>query len=171
MELLTDALAAAAGLRRYEIANLARPGHESRHNLLYWRRRPHLAIGPGAHAFDGARTRSWNAAPLDAYLAALHQGHLPPGGRDVIDEATAIAETAILGLRLSEGIEASLAELPAIAPALDWARGLGLAEAVAGRTRLTTTGRLLADQVFERLVPGPPIRPRARMPASDAASA
>ena len=50
MELLTDELAAAAGIERYEIANLARPGHESRHNRLYWRRRPYLALGPGAHA-------------------------------------------------------------------------------------------------------------------------
>ena len=48
MELLTDKLATAAGLQRYEIANLARPGHRSRHNLLYWRRRPFLALGPGA---------------------------------------------------------------------------------------------------------------------------
>ena len=76
-ELITDELAEPAGLRRYEIANLARPGHQSRHNLLYWRRRPYLALGPGAHASDGARTRTWNAARLDGYVAALEQGELP----------------------------------------------------------------------------------------------
>ena len=43
-----------AGYRGYEISNWARPGHESRHNLAYWRRLPHEALGPGAHAFDGA---------------------------------------------------------------------------------------------------------------------
>ena len=85
MELLTDELAEAAGLHRYEIANLARPGFESRHNLLYWRRRPYLAIGPGAHASDGARRRTWNAARLDGYLAALADGRLPPGGSDEVD--------------------------------------------------------------------------------------
>jgi oxygen-independent coproporphyrinogen-3 oxidase len=153
MERLTDGLAAAAGLRRYEIANLARPGHESRHNLLYWRRRPHLGIGPGAHTFDGERTRSWNAARLGAYLAALETGRLPPGGRDVVDEATALTESAILGLRLSEGLDARLAAHPAIAPGLAWARGLGLVEESFGRTRLTEDGRLLANEVFERLLP------------------
>jgi len=153
MELLTDAVAVAAGLRRYEIANLARPGHESRHNLLYWRRRPHLALGPGAHGFDGRSRRWWNGASLTAYLAALASGHLPPGGREEVDAGTAEAETAILGLRLSDGIPAVLAARPAVAPALAWARSSGLAEDVAGRTRLTQAGRLLADEVFVRLLP------------------
>ena len=53
------------GWRGYEISNWARPGHESRHNLAYWRRQPYEAVGPGAHAFDGA-VRRWNAARLDA---------------------------------------------------------------------------------------------------------
>ncbi len=61
---------AGAGWRGYEISNWARPGHESRHNAMYWGRRPFEAVGPGAHAFDGA-TRRWNAARLDGYLAAL----------------------------------------------------------------------------------------------------
>jgi oxygen-independent coproporphyrinogen-3 oxidase len=161
MELLTDELAASAGLRRYEIANLARPGFEARHNLLYWRRRPVLAIGPGAHAFDGDRRRRWNAAPLEPYLAALAAGRLPPGGEDVLDEDTVLAETAILGLRLSEGIDAALADHPHVAPALEWAREVGLAENVDGRCRLTSDGRLLANEVFARLLPDPPRPTRA----------
>ncbi len=61
---------AAAGWRGYEISNWARPGHESRHNLVYWERRSYEALGPGAHAFDGL-TRRWNAARFEGYLAAL----------------------------------------------------------------------------------------------------
>ena len=68
----------AAGFRGYEISNWARPGHESRHNLVYWRREPYEAVGPGAHAFDGS-VRRWNAARLDGYLAAL----APAGGASV----------------------------------------------------------------------------------------
>ncbi len=153
MELLTDELAAAAGLHRYEVANLARPGHESRHNRLYWERRPYLALGPGAHASDGGLRRWWNGARLDRYIAALDRGELPPGGMEVVDEATALAERAILGLRLSEGIDAALASHPALAPALAWAHSSGLAEDVAGRVRLTQQGRLLANEVFARLLP------------------
>jgi oxygen-independent coproporphyrinogen-3 oxidase len=162
MESLTDELASAAGLLRYEIANLARPGFESRHNLLYWQRRPYLAIGPGAHAFDGARQRRWNAASLAGYIAALSAGKLPPGGMDALDAATALSETAILGLRLTSGIEATLAARAELAPGLDWARTAGLIEDVDGRCRLTAEGRLLANEVFIRLLPE---RPPAGAPA------
>ena len=58
---------AEAGYHGYELSNWARPGHESRHNRLYWERRPVEAVGPGAHAFDGA-VRRWNAARLDGYV-------------------------------------------------------------------------------------------------------
>lgn len=153
MELLTDELAEAAGLRRYEVANLARPGSESRHNLLYWRRRPYLALGPGAHASDGALRRTWNAARLDRYVAALEHGRLPPGGAENVDEAIARAEAAILGLRLREGIEAELAAWPAFEAALSWAHENGLTETVEGRVRLTRRGRLLANELFARLLP------------------
>ncbi len=90
-----------AGLRGYELSNWATPGHESRHNLGYWERRPIEAVGPGAHAFDG-RVRRWNAARLDLYLAALQPSDggpptLPPGGEEPIDAVTAAAETVILG--------------------------------------------------------------------------
>jgi coproporphyrinogen III oxidase-like Fe-S oxidoreductase len=156
MELLADELTAAAGLRRYEVANLARPGQESRHNLLYWRRRPYLALGPGAHASDGALQRTWNAARLDRYIEALAAGRLPPGGAEDVDLATVLSERAILGLRLTEGIDADLAAEPALVPGLDWARSTGLAEDVAGRTRLTQEGRLLANEIFGRLLPDEP---------------
>ncbi len=153
MELLTDELAAAGGLRRYEVANLARPGWESRHNLLYWHRRPYLALGPGAHASDGQLRRWWNAARLDTYIGALEAGQLPPGGSEQLDATTALAERAILGLRLLEGIDGTLAREASLGPGLQWARSEGLAEDVAGRTRLTQSGRLLANEVFVRLLP------------------
>jgi oxygen-independent coproporphyrinogen-3 oxidase len=153
MELLADELAGAAGLRRYEVANLARPGSESRHNLLYWRRRPYLALGPGAHASDGALRRTWNAARLDRYLASLEHGELPPGGAEDVDETTARAESAILGLRLHEGIEAGLAARPPFEAAFAWAREQGLTETAGSRVRLTQRGRLLANELFARLLP------------------
>ena len=67
---LADALLEANGYAWYELSNWARPGHQSRHNLAYWERRPYAAVGPGAHSFDGA-TRRWNAAPLEAWMASL----------------------------------------------------------------------------------------------------
>jgi oxygen-independent coproporphyrinogen-3 oxidase len=153
MEIVTDEMAAVAGIERYEVANLARDGHQSRHNLLYWRRRPYLALGPGAHASDGALRREWNAARLDRYLSALADGRLPPGGSETIDPATALAERAILGLRLSRGLDAATASAPGVADTLGWAVAEGLAEETGGYTRLTQRGRLLANEVFGRLLP------------------
>ena len=46
---LTDAMTSAAGLPAYEISNHARRGHESRHNLTYWRYGDYAGVGPGAH--------------------------------------------------------------------------------------------------------------------------
>ena len=148
---------AAAGFDGYEISNWARPGHQSRHNLAYWMRRPHEAIGPGAHAFDG-RVRRWNAARLDRYIGALKPGvgsmpDLPPGGDDPIDESTARAEAVILGLRLSLGIPASLGERPPLAEHLAWALDAGiLVRTPASRLILTTRGRLVSNALFNRLV-------------------
>ena len=148
---------AAAGFDGYEISNWARPGHQSRHNLAYWTRRPHEAVGPGAHAFDG-QTRRWNAARLDRYVSALTPGdgsapQLPPGGEDPIDEAAAQAEAVILGLRLSLGIPASAAERPPLAEHVSWALDAGILERTpASRLILTTRGRLVSNELFSRLV-------------------
>jgi oxygen-independent coproporphyrinogen-3 oxidase len=157
---------AAAGYRGYEISNWALSGHESRHNLAYWERRPHEAVGTGAHAFDG-RERRWNAASLAPYIDALvppagsgRPSTLPPGGSEAIDAATAAAEEMVLGLRLDRGIPLAVADDPRFASALAWARAARLVEEAgpaggypgARRLRLTTRGRLLSNELFARLV-------------------
>jgi oxygen-independent coproporphyrinogen-3 oxidase len=160
MEALTDGVLGAAGIERYELSNHARPGHASRHNRGYWLRRSIAAAGPGAHAFDGAATRSWNAARLDGWLAALlpagegEAPRLPPGGATTLDDADRRSEAAILGLRLVEGIDDAALGDPLLAPGLAWARDRGLLEpAPGGRLRLTARGRLLSNEVFARLLP------------------
>jgi oxygen-independent coproporphyrinogen-3 oxidase len=146
---------AGAGFRGYEISNWARLGHESRHNLAYWQRRPHEAVGPGAHAFDGA-TRRWNAARLDGYVAALTGGsapHLPPGGEESIDGPSAVAESLILGLRLDTGVPLDTAHEPPLADSFGWAMDAELLDVTAeDRIVLTTRGRLLSNELFARLV-------------------
>jgi oxygen-independent coproporphyrinogen-3 oxidase len=147
---------AAAGFRGYEISNWARVGHESRHNLVYWRRDAHEAVGPGAHAFDGA-SRRWNAARLDGYLAALAPGggsrpSLPPGGAETVDPEAAAVEAVILGLRLDDGLPESAAGAGPLAPVAGWGLEHRLLERRNGRVRLTTKGRLLSNELFSRLL-------------------
>ena len=154
-----EAAFATAGLSWYELSNWARPGKESRHNLAYWTGEPWEAVGPGAHAFDGQRTRRWNAARLDGYMAALlpadgSEARLPPGDFETTDVQTAAAEAAILRLRTSAGLPAATASRPAFAAALTWARANDLAETFDdGAVRLTLRGRLLSNEVFVRLLP------------------
>src|SRR3954469_24397344 len=55
----TQELTEAVGLPAYEISNHARPGAESRHNLIYWRYGDYAGVGPGAHgrlSLGGGRT-------------------------------------------------------------------------------------------------------------------
>jgi len=39
------------GFYRYEVSNFAKRGHESKHNLVYWKRGPYLGVGPSAHSY------------------------------------------------------------------------------------------------------------------------
>ena len=154
---LADRRLAAAGYEWYEISNWARPGHRSRHNLAYWRRLPYEAVGPGAHAFDGA-TRRWNSARLDAYLAALAPAGaanptLPPGGFEHSLEAGLESERAVLGLRTSAGVADSALNRPALRAPLRWAMEECLLQRTTdARLVLTLRGRLLSNEVFARLI-------------------
>ena len=75
MYLATQEICDAAGLAGYEISNHARPGAESRHNLVYWRYGDYAGIGPGAHG----RLTSGGGALGDR--GAARAGGLAGGGR------------------------------------------------------------------------------------------
>jgi oxygen-independent coproporphyrinogen-3 oxidase len=145
------------GWHGYEISNWARAGHESRHNLAYWERKPYEAVGPGAHAFDSV-TRRWNAARFDGYLAALSPAdgsppRVPPGGSEIVDERTAASESVILGLRTDRGVPRSAAHAPPLADWFGWALAAELLHVTDDdRVVLTTRGRLLSNELFSRLV-------------------
>lgn len=161
-----------AGYGQYEISNWAKPGHECRHNLTYWRNLPYIGLGAGAHSsFAGHRFAE--VRPIAGYISRVrasaaedHEGAengLPAGAiisDEAIPPALAMAETAICGLRLNAGI--SRAEFAArfgrtfedvFDERLAEVRELGLVETVGDRVRLTEHGRLLGNEVFERLLP------------------
>lgn len=140
-----------AGFAWYEISNWARPGHESRHNLAYWQGGTWEAVGPGAHAFDGA-TRRWNAARLDLYMNTLAPAdgvpaRLPPRG----SAPAAPSDAVITALRTRDGLVADRVE--AIQrEAIAWAEAFDLLARVDDRVVLTVRGRLLSNELFARLV-------------------
>ena len=156
---LASELLGADGWRGYEISNWCRPGRESIHNLVYWERGPYEAVGPGAHAFDGA-TRRWSAAAMAPYLASLlppdGPASFPPGDEEQLTAETAAAERVILTLRLDRGVPESWGDVPPLAAVHPWAESSGLMERVVldgqPRLRLTQRGRLLSNELFRRLV-------------------
>ena len=98
------------GLLPYEISNYAVPGGESRHNLAYWRYGDYAGIGPGAHGrlvLGGERiaTRR-HRAPEEWATRVERDGH-GTTHEDPIDAETAAREALLMGLRLTEGINAA----------------------------------------------------------------
>lgn len=61
---------AAAGYLRYEISNWSLPGRACRHNLTYWRNRPYLGFGAGAHGCAGGYRLS-NVLRIQTYIERL----------------------------------------------------------------------------------------------------
>ncbi|MBB5021899.1 oxygen-independent coproporphyrinogen-3 oxidase [Desulfurispira natronophila] len=129
----------------YEISNFCRPGKASRHNSLYWRGQPYLALGSGAAGFSG-KVRYRVPADSQAYMAA--QGCVALAIDEFIDEREALREQILLGLRTSQGIEARL--LPP--EQLEMALNQGLLEALpAGRVGIPQHLWLNYNEVVGRL--------------------
>ena len=58
------------GYLNYEISNWAKPNHECRHNLQYWRSLPYLAFGAGAHGYASSYRYS-NVLRIKTYIERL----------------------------------------------------------------------------------------------------
>ncbi len=158
----TEARCAAAGLSAYEVSNYARPGHESRHNLAYWRYHDYAGIGPGAHGrltLEGARLATRQLRGPEAWLAAVEtEGHGTEAA-EPLDAGEAWAEALIMGLRLKEGIDradfahrmgASL-EAATDAAALGRLVAQGYLVDDGARLRASPAGRLVLDRLLVEL--------------------
>ncbi|WP_421928500.1 radical SAM family heme chaperone HemW [Neoaquamicrobium sediminum] len=105
---LTQEVTAARGLPAYEISNHARPGAESRHNLVYWRYGEYVGVGPGAHGRfleDGRRIVTFTDKMPETWLNLVEaKGHGVIGG-EVLTRSEEADEFLLMGLRLAEGID------------------------------------------------------------------
>ncbi|MHC2108269.1 radical SAM family heme chaperone HemW [Methylobacterium sp. CM6246] len=105
---VTQEVCGQAGLPSYEISNHARPGAESRHNLLYWRYGEYAGIGPGAHGrlvTPAGRIGTVTERNPEAWLARVERD-----GHGIVETETLAAadqadEFLVMGLRLTEGID------------------------------------------------------------------
>ncbi|MCS6771992.1 MAG: radical SAM family heme chaperone HemW [Kiritimatiellae bacterium] len=148
----------AAGYRHYEISNFAKPGHECRHNLLYWSGGEYIGIGPSAHShWRGVR---WgNVRDLGAYIRRLECGESPVAFREELPPDAKARETLVMSLRRLDGVSRhefrsltgyDYAEL--CADALPWLIREGLLDDSGDRLRLTEKGLFVSDSIFAELV-------------------
>jgi oxygen-independent coproporphyrinogen-3 oxidase len=109
---------ATRGLRHYEISNYARPGHEARHNLGYWRGDEYLGLGCAAVGFvltgpeQGVRYR--NDPRPDRYVRGA------PATEEIIDAQARTRERIMLGLRVTGGLDLGAAWTPERERAATW---------------------------------------------------
>src|SRR5258706_5415240 len=161
-----------AGYVQYEISNWAKPNHECRHNLQYWRGLPYLAFGAGAHGYANGYRYS-NVLRIKTYIERLVQ-HSPetfniqpfPLSPATVNQHKQtpqddMSEFMMTGFRLTrEGVsenefqvrfEKSLSDI--YGNEIEELLKLGLIESqTLGVLRLTKRGHLLGNQVFMRFV-------------------
>ena len=134
----------AHGLAWYEISNWARPGHECRHNQLYWSMGEYQAFGCAGHSHRDGR-RFWNVRTPERYIDAVEAGRSPVAAGERLDDDARRLEALQLAVRTRGGVPATAFPAGALG-------GLGdLVVADGDRVVLTTQGRLLANEVALRL--------------------
>jgi putative oxygen-independent coproporphyrinogen III oxidase len=160
----TQEVCARHGLPAYEISNHARPGGESRHNLVYWRAHEYAGIGPGAHGrlnigrldIDGARHATATEKRPEAWLTRVENKGHGLVTDDVLTREEMADEFLLMGLRLAEGIDparyAALAGRTLDPLRIAALREHGLVETTdAGRLRVSMPGFPVLDAVVADL--------------------
>lgn len=182
MMMAAEVALAAAGMPRYEVASYAQPGHEARHNLVYWTGGSYLGIGPHAASMltfeqygSVAEAEGWSLpdaeAPMevptrvrfshdvstDEYLRTPLAG---PAEAEYLTADQAAREDAMLGLRTVFGISSAQAEAAGVTEILVGLAEQGLVELTGtadGRSRWRTLERgwLLGNRVYGAVWTGP----------------
>ena len=151
------------GLLPYEVSNYSRVGSESRHNLAYWRYRDYAGIGPGAHgrvSIDGALLATRRHRAPEPWADRVERDGHGTTSEEAVCAADRAREMLLMGLRLSEGIEAERFAArtgidldDALDPAiLRQALEEGYLTHDSGRLRATDEGRKRLDALLAALV-------------------
>jgi putative oxygen-independent coproporphyrinogen III oxidase len=149
---VTHAITSRAGLQCYEVSNYAAAGHESRHNLSYWRSEAYIGIGPGAHGrvdINGERIATRTIKSPERWLELTQQN-----GNAVEEALTLTAqerheEKVLMGLRLvQEGVDAALLDAAKTTTLIEQK----LLEPHGDRIRVTPHGALLLNSIIRHLL-------------------
>ena len=111
------------GLHRYEVSNFAVPGHESKHNQLYWQDAPYWGLGLGAHSYfhdSQLGVRFWNPNHIEAYrkqvaeiqplVSAGLPASLPQNQAEFLTTSQSLTDFIHTQLRRSRGLSIEAVE-------------------------------------------------------------
>jgi coproporphyrinogen III oxidase-like Fe-S oxidoreductase len=156
---ITQEMCADVGLHAYEISNHARPGAESRHNLIYWRGGDWAGIGPGAHGRLTLNGRRWSTETELAPALWLERVTRHRSGqikRLEVSPTEHAEEFLMMGLRLSEGVDMSrLSAINQEVPDMKCVSSLeelGLIECDGTTLRATSKGRPVLNAILRELL-------------------
>lgn len=141
-----------AGFEHYEVSSFAKPGHQSRHNLIYWRNQEYLGLGPGAFSYiDGVR--SVYAKTVARYIEKASRNDWTSDEADALSDEEKEIETLLTGMRLAPGVD--LGRFPMVRPGVEAEvprlAALGLVEYDGTTLKLSRKGKYLAESVLEQL--------------------
>jgi oxygen-independent coproporphyrinogen-3 oxidase len=146
------------GFIHYELSNFAKPGHECRHNIIYWKCGSYLGIGAGAHSYLNSNRFS-NEYSINEYINCLMNQKKPVNESIPVDSDDKMGEYMFLGLRLIEGVNNK--EFTRIFgrdmfkeynSSFKMLEQKGLIKIEGDNVRLTGLGLELANQVFMEFV-------------------
>lgn len=155
---ITQELTAKYGLGAYEISNHAALGHESKHNLTYWRYGEYAGAGPGAHSRIGQgenrlglmsekHPETWLKMVRAYGHGLIEQTQLTP--------AEQAPEYLLMGLRINEGIDlqrhAQLAGAEIDSRKIDGLENLGMVKRHGNRLMATPRGRPILNAIIREL--------------------
>jgi len=92
------------GYHRYEIMNFAKPGYESKHNLIYWNNQEYIGLGPGAYSYKNGLRYQFSKT-VNQYLDKCLNHHWDNEVEDKISSERKEYENLMTGLRLSQGVQ------------------------------------------------------------------
>ncbi len=154
----TQEICDAAGMPAYEVSNHARPGAESRHNLIYWRYGDYAGIGPGAHGrltLNGQRIATAAHKMPGLWLEAVDHA-TPDVDAETIPPEEQATEFLLMNLRLAEGLDMAryerIAGHPLPAPAVTELVELGMVEVTGDRLTVTDQGRPVLNAILRKLL-------------------
>lgn len=142
------------GYGKYEFSNYAKPGFESRHNLIYWNLEEYIGVGLNASS-QFNYSRMVNPCKISKYLSGIKDKSLT---MHRLEDFNPKMETLLVGLRKTKGISLDAYKqrfkkgvfdmFPVLTKHID----SHLLEVKEGYLRFTQNGLYLSNQVFMDLI-------------------